>query len=196
MCPGPVKGWDTRTQSTPWLSHAQPRTATQPHRPKTGNEKKCSMNKLTPIPRPQAIKEIATHLADRDTFVIIIPPDLIGSAAHALRHTDTTYYLDNGTPFLLCTSRTGTSRLNVPRLIAALNMSPTVCVATVPKTVPAIELSKALAQPIPEDGSQDVVILQRPGHPVVWPMVFVDALEIVDPEAAKSIRAADLAGLS
>lgn len=139
----------------------------------------------TSISRATAVTTVAGHIADRDAFVITVPPNVLGDVTHGLRDVDGwTAYLDSGTPVIL-----QTDRVSVLAVTGAIILS--AAVVTVPKTVPAAVLSKALGQTIPDDGSQDLVVLHgADGEPIVWPLLFVDALDQVDPIAAAQLRAA------
>jgi hypothetical protein len=55
-----------------------------------------------PVPRDQAIADIAAHLMDRDAFVISVPPALVPTAAYRLKAlTACTWYSDNGTGIIM-----------------------------------------------------------------------------------------------
>lgn len=143
----------------------------------------------TPIDRGQAVHRIAAHLADRDSYVITVPPDLVDTVAENLASIpERTLYLDGGLPAVL-----RTDQASVLAVTGALTA--TAAVLVVPKTVPAAALTKALGQHVPEDGSQDIVVLMADG-PIVWPLLFVDALEVVDPRAAGQLRASNLPNLN
>lgn len=136
---------------------------------------------------PEGIKHIANQLADRHSFVITVPPGRLMQLADALEaHVPTwTAYLDNATGMVLRTPLAGTIRHVTP-------FAPTAAVVTVPKTVPAEHVSKAIGQHVPADGSQDIVVLLTPGEPTYFPMLFVNAMELVDPDVAATLRAHEL----
>lgn len=140
----------------------------------------------TPIARTRAVKDIAAHLADRDTFVLCVDPTLNESAADALHGIDATIYVDNGTELIL--------RTNDTRLLTVMTaLIPCMAVFLIPKTVPAAVLSEALGEHVPDDGSRDIVMLgAAPGRPMFWSLLFVDALQRVDPQVANTIRAAHI----
>ncbi|MFD7986798.1 hypothetical protein ACFV4M_25920 [Kitasatospora indigofera] len=139
------------------------------------------------LDRETAVRRIGDALADRTAFVITIPPGTASTLAGRLAPvTGWCAYLDNGTPTALATS-------NRKCLRAADALTPMVGVLVVPKTVPATQLSAVVGQPIPADGSQDVVVLTSPSHvgsPVFWPLLFVDAVTRVDPRLAAQLRTA------
>lgn len=141
--------------------------------------------------RDKAVRQIADHIADRDSYVITVPPTKLGALAAALaKHVPSwNAYLDNATGMILRTPLAGTVRF-------AERFAPTAAVVTVPKTIPAGRLSEALGQPVPPDGSQDIVILCTPGQAIFFPTVFVDALDIVDPHVAARLRANQLQNLN
>lgn len=142
----------------------------------------------TVIGRPAAVHQIAAPLADRSAFVIVTPPDLVADIAPRLGRLPTgwTAYLDNGTPVVVATGEP-----KAIALMAALSLPGGItAVVTVPKTVPAVMLTEAVGQEVPADGSQDLIMLHSGwNRPIIWPMLFVDALEQVDPRATAQIRA-------
>ncbi|MDJ0341777.1 hypothetical protein [Streptomyces sp. PH10-H1] len=141
--------------------------------------------------RPQAVKRIADHIADRDSYVITVPPDALTSFAHRLCDIpDWNAYLDNGTGTVLHTGHALT-------LLACDLIIETAAVVIVPKTVPTAVLTEAVGRDVPADGSQDIVILTGPaGRPVFWPLLLVDAIEIVDPAVAAQLRANQIHNLN
>lgn len=143
------------------------------------------------LERDHAVHTIAAHLADRDSYVITVPPYAITPMATRLCATaNHTAYLDTGLPFILATDEGAT-------LAAVGTLVPMAIVLTVPKTVPPSVLARAIGQPVPDDGSQDIVIIQRrDGRATHWPVLFVDALEAVDPRAAAEIRANQVQNLN
>lgn len=144
----------------------------------------------TIVDRGDAVKSIAGHLADRDSYVITAPPSTLATLSQTLRDVpDWTAYLDGGTPAVLHTGLAGALAV-----VDILTLSAAVIV--VPKTVPPSALSTAVGQEIPTDGSQDIVILMAPDEPVMFPLLFVDALAIVDPHAAAQLYANQTSNLS
>ncbi len=142
--------------------------------------------------RAEAVDAIASAIADRDAFVIIVPPTLVTALAAPLGDVPAwTAYVDNGTPMVLTT--TDAAALSIVDLLGV----PAAAVVTVPKTVPATVLTQAIGQEVPADGSQDIVLLADPETGfMVWPVLFLDALAKVDPKAAAAIRATDLTAQS
>ena len=143
------------------------------------------------VPRADAVAEIAAHLADRTAFVVAVPVKLSGPIAVGLKRVpDWTCYIDGGEEFVVRTQEPWVPEDASHKTLAAF-------VVVVPKTVPAATLSTAFDRPIPADGSEDVVILTPPDESgVTYPALFVDALELADPEVAAYIRATDVRGLS
>lgn len=134
------------------------------------------------ITRQAAVESIAEGIANHGAYVITVPPAALPTLVSAL--ADVAHwqaYLDSGTGTILRTDRS-----HAARVIASL--VPTAAVVTVPKTVPAGLLSLALGQRVSPDSGQDIVILTEPGKPICWPMLFVDALDIVSPETAAQLR--------
>ncbi len=141
-----------------------------------------------PLDRDRAVADIASAIADRTAFVILGPPHMLPALGYRLTSMpDWTAYIDSGNPLVL-RSQDAVTLCIVPTLL------PAAAVVTVPKTVPAAALSEALGQHVPDDGSRDLVMLHDgDAQPIVWPMLFVDALERVDPKAAAQLRVDDIA---
>jgi hypothetical protein len=141
------------------------------------------------IPRHTAVRRIADHLADRDSFVITLGPATIPAVRTTLDQIPTwTLYLDSGLADV--------TRTNQLEQLLRAELFPTAGVLTVPKTVPAHILRAVVGQALPDDGSQDVVILQNPDGTVDWPALFVDAVELVNPAIAAGLRTHEPAHLS
>ncbi len=141
------------------------------------------------IPRESAVHRIAAHITDRDVWLITVPPSLLPTVAEALGDVPGWLgYVDNGTGLILTTDRP-------MAIIATAVFIASTAVVAVPKTVPAAVLAEALGRDVPADGSQDLILLHE-GGPIVWPMLFVEALDRVEPAVAAHLRANDLANLS
>ncbi|WP_405423530.1 hypothetical protein [Streptomyces erythrochromogenes] len=133
------------------------------------------------IPRPTALERIAAHLDAQDHYLITSPPDTVGRLMQNLEDIPSWMaYVDNGSPTVLRTERPGAVRL-ASRILAVAT------VIVVAKTVPRRDLMAAIDQP---EGApaQDVFVLTTPGGPTWWPVLFADALALVDPEAAAELR--------
>lgn len=135
------------------------------------------------IRRDRAVRQIANHLADQDVYLITVPHGALESAVDTLDPiTPWQAYVDNGSGLVL---RSG---MREPVALAA-QLYTTVAVLVVPKSVDPEVLSSALRQPLPPDGSQDLLILRSRTGPIHWPLLFVDAVDQVDPIAAAQLRA-------
>lgn len=147
----------------------------------------------TVVPRAAAVRAVANAIADRAHFVIAVPPDHVASVIDRLAGIPRgwTAYVDNGSPMVLVTGEPGAA------VLLDLVGGAVVAVVTVPKTTSAAVLGGALSQPVPDDGSQDLVIIHdfEPG-PMCWPMIFVDAIERVDPAVAAQLHASDIRSMS
>jgi hypothetical protein len=143
-----------------------------------------------PIDRQEAVKAIAGHIADRDAFVVSVPPQLIQAVASRIdRLPKWTAFVDNGTDLVMTTSGF--------RMMAVIDLLvDTTAVLTVPKTVAASTLSEVVGQDVPADGSQDIVMLHTGAAPYIWPLLFLDALEVVDPGSPSQIRMNNLSNLN
>jgi hypothetical protein len=148
-----------------------------------------------PVPRAAAVRAIAAHVADRTAFVISAPPAILESAAHCLSGIgEGDCYMDNG---LDAVFRLSGQYVALAEVMAGLLPDLTAAVFTVPKTVPAARLSEALqGHPIPEDGSQDLVLLHADENRVEFPLLLVEALARVDPDIAMQLDANDVRRLS
>lgn len=141
--------------------------------------------------RSRAVREIADRIADRTHFVMISPTHRLARLVYDLAEQTPQWcaYLDSGSGMVLRTPHAGT--------VAAIKVFiETAGVVTVPKTVPAAKLAAVVDQPVPEDGSQDLVVLYEPGEPMFWPTLFVNAIDLVDPKAAATIRANQIQNLN
>ena len=152
-------------------------------------------SRCMPVPRAEAVRAIAAHIADRTAFVISAPPAIVESAAHCLRAIgEGDCYMDNGldTVFRLCGEYVA-----LAEVMAGLLPGTAAAVFTVPKIVPAARLSEALqGQHVPEDGSQDLVLLHADEGLVQFPTLLIEALALVDPAAAMQFAVNDVRRLS
>jgi hypothetical protein len=136
-----------------------------------------------PIGRARAVRFVCEALADRTHFLLLPPAGRAAEVAALLDGAEIPWvgYLDNGMELAL---RTDQAAL----LAVTESFAPLAVVMTVPKTVPAAKLANLLDREIPADGSRDLLVLTDSEH-TQWPMLFVAALDKVDPKAAASIRA-------
>jgi hypothetical protein len=148
------------------------------------------------LPRAEAVRRVAAHLADRDAFVVVggtlgdhTDQWLAALAAVPEWHA----YLDHGGPHVMRVAGPDVARVRLLTEAVGLDTLP---VAVVPKTVPAARIAEALGHPVADDGSQDIVAVSGERGRVDWPALFVDAVAVVEPRAAMQIRAADVRGLS
>lgn len=143
---------------------------------------------LTTCSRDTAVRRIAARLADRTHYVMSVPPPAIVAVATGLRDVpDWSAYLDAGLPAVM--------RCHDARALAVLAVlsGPMCAVVTVPKTVPPDVLSTITRTEVPADGSRDVLIVHLGEDvPMIWPLLFVDALAVLDPAVAAQIRAYDI----
>ncbi len=147
------------------------------------------------ISHATATDRVADHYADRTAFIILAGLNLDLQIATRLNTLAswTAYAIDAAGQVMVTD--------DLPLLIARATLAdligvPSITLFTVPKTVPAADLGRALGQDVPDDGSRDVIMCAKPGAPIAWPMVFVDALRKVDPKAAMSLEALDMARMS
>jgi hypothetical protein len=142
-----------------------------------------------------ATDRIAAHYADRTAFIILAGLNLDLQVANRLSALPAwTAYAVDASGLVLATD--DLNLLTARSILAGLAGVPSITLFTVPKAVPAVDLGEALGQHVAEDGSRDVITCTVPGEPIAWPMVFVEALRRVDPAAAMSLEANDLARMS
>lgn len=146
------------------------------------------------ITREDAVAQLASCIADRNAFLITAAPNLTLELAQRIAAVGPwTGYLDTGVDHILQTN--DIRALATTWAITTAVNGAAIAVFTVPKTVPAKKLSKAVGQNVPADGSQDILIVNQDAR-FYWPLLFVDAVERVDPAMASSIRASDVRNLS
>ncbi|MGW7344011.1 hypothetical protein [Streptomyces sp. NPDC054854] len=139
------------------------------------------------IPRPNALEHIAAHLDAQDHYLITSPPDTLGRLMQNLEDIPSWMaYVDNGSPTVLRTERPGAVRL-AGRILAVA------AVIVVAKTVPYRDVMAAIDRQPDGAPHEDVFVLTTPGAPTWWPVLFADALALVDPAAAADLRKEGLA---
>jgi hypothetical protein len=158
-----------------------------PRRPGAG-----TAHNAEPVPRAEAVRDIAAHVADRDAFVLAVPPDALAGATDALRNVrGATCYLDCGLP--------GVIRVRGPHLAQTTALARSqpagtaAAVFVVPKTLPGARLQELLRCPvdIAADGSQDLLMIQTRDC-FDLPALLVDAIGKYDPGFAASMYASDV----
>jgi hypothetical protein len=142
------------------------------------------LNRL--IGRGRALRFISEALADRTHFLLVPPVQRGTEVAELLDGAGIpwTGYIDSGQDTVLRVDQA--SLMMVTEQLARR----TAALITVAKTVPAEQLSSALDQAIAADGSQDLILMTDDGKQLHWPMLFVDALDRIDPVEAARLRAA------
>lgn len=147
------------------------------------------------ISHATATDRIASHYADRTAFIVLAGLDLdLHIAARLDTLAEWTAYAVDAAGQVMVTDNL--ALLRARSVATELFGIPSITLFTVPKTVPAADLGTALGEDVPDDGSRDVIMVAKPGAPIAFPMVFVDALRRVDPAAAMSLDALDLARMS
>lgn len=136
------------------------------------------------ISRADAVRAITDALADRTSFIVLVPHAAMPGMVEPLRRIRrSTTLVDNGLDAVL--------RTDDPRVLAIAGLfSPAIAVTLIPKTVSARRIGRALGQSVPEDGSRDIIGVGFTGAHQQWPTLFLAALDQVDPVTAESIRAA------
>lgn len=148
----------------------------------------------TLITRRAAVDAIAAHLADRTAFIVFAPPVLLAEVVGRLRSLPGwTGYLDTGRHTVV---QADTAEFSALGRVTRVLGTPAAAVLAIPKTVPAAQLAAALRREVAADGSQDILVISADGGPIHWPMLFVDALEQVDPAAAAQLHAEAIGRLS
>jgi len=127
------------------------------------------------MPRAQAIARLAAHRAERDAYLIAIPPSLIAPAALSLGLIrECVFYLDSAGTGDLVTAH-GPDAGTAVALTAALAGIPVVAVAVIPKTVAAVAVCAVLGEPDMDD-DRDLRALLQDDESTVWPRFLLDAL--------------------
>ncbi|MFI1937713.1 hypothetical protein ACH44C_11005 [Streptomyces purpureus] len=134
------------------------------------------------IPRAHALQHIATRLDAQDHYLIASPPDTLGRLMTNLEDIPSWMaYVDNGSPTILRTERPGAVRL-AGRILAVA------AVVVVAKTVPRRDVMAALNRETNPGHTEDIFVLTTPGGRTWWPVLFAEALDLVDPAAAAELR--------
>ncbi len=139
------------------------------------------------LDRGDALRELADAIAGRHHFVVPLAPEEFQQVEQINQALPGgCCYLDAGQPTVL--------RLRpAPRALSAflrLLPLPLGVVLVAPKTPEARRrLSHAGDRPIPINDQQDLVIPYYDGEGLVFPLLFVDALDLADPVAAARLRA-------
>lgn len=147
------------------------------------------------VPREEAVRDISAHVGGQDAFIVSVPSDALADITQRLRKlAGSTCYLDYGAPAV--------ARFRSPHLPEAMAVARSqppgtaIAVFIVPKTVPAVHLSKLLGSQlhgvdIPADGSQDLLMIHSRDR-MDWPALLVDAIGEHDPQFAVQLYANDL----
>jgi hypothetical protein len=138
--------------------------------------------------RSDAVMRIASRLQDQTHYVIAAGPQHAADIAAKLEDiVDVEILLDNGTDLIVTTTPAAAE------CIAALAATPVTAIALVPKTTPTTTMHNRFEAQIPADGSRDIVLVSSTEKgPMIWPMLFVDAIDVYDPVAAMAIHASDI----
>jgi hypothetical protein len=136
----------------------------------------------TSLDRASAVKQLSGPVFDRHSFLVAVSLRRLAEQVHAFGDGTVpvwTAYIDHGGSAVLRTS-------DVNLLEAHTRSVPGSAVLVIPKTVPATALREVFGQPLPEDGSRDLIDLDTD----FWPTLVFEALEAVNPEAAAFVRSA------
>lgn len=136
------------------------------------------------ITRATAVDQLAGHLAEQDAFVMMVNPTHLSRLVERLHLIPKwTAYIDNGTDDVIRTNDQGV-------LLLSDVLMPVAAVLAIPKTVPAAVIGEAIDEPFAENGPDILMLGFNSNGPVVWSVMFLDALERVDAEMVATIRAA------
>jgi hypothetical protein len=136
------------------------------------------------LDRKDAVAEIVSAMNGQAHYLVTAPPGTITVLGESLGHLSTwRAYVDSGVPTVMSTN-------DASALFVTSLLMPMAAVIVVPKTVSPAELSEVLGRTVPEDGSQDIVILhEAEDAPIIWPMLFLEAMRVVDPDVVEQILA-------
>lgn len=144
------------------------------------------------VARAEAVAVLAGRYESRDAYLVTAGPDELAAAMKRLGGVPgCTCWLDNGTDTVL--TFTGDVIAMLPVLMDTLPSQVPLCgVLAIPKTISASDISAALGQDIPADGSQDLILLAPPDTgEITWPLCLVQAIARSDPRAAADLVRAD-----
>jgi hypothetical protein len=143
-----------------------------------------------PIPRADAVGELAQLLAGHGWFVIVLAPEVVTAGLSRLNGiSECRYFMDNGTEEVYTvTGEQGGEAAALPNVLLGDGVQ--VVVAAVPKSVPANRLAELLGVRIDQPDKQDLIILQGPSGQTGWPVLLLDAMELFEPGSTASIRTA------
>ena len=147
---------------------------------------------MTVISRGDAVGQLADHIRGASAYIVAAGPGQVASALRRLPPVsqDSTAYLDRGDGETVMIAR-GRALAVMPEVIEAA-AGPVAGILVIPKTVPAKRIGKALGQDIAADGHQDMIMLTTAGAKLMnYPSVMLEALALVDPQAAMQIRVAE-----
>jgi hypothetical protein len=153
---------------------------------------------VTPIPREQAVEQLAAAIADRRDYLIPAPSlnRAVGYALH-LVGLPATWYLDSGQALVMRISgRAGDDTLaGLTAIGLVVNRDAVTGVGVIPKSPRArARFERVIGRPI--GPGEDLIIAVEPdpaGEPrIAWPTLAVDAIDRLDPVAAARIRAGHL----
>ncbi|MFI9274638.1 hypothetical protein ACIGXM_28610 [Kitasatospora sp. NPDC052896] len=137
------------------------------------------------IDRNTALWRVAKAYRDRTHFIATVSPGMAGEVAQRLEGLrGWEMLLDSGGGAILATSSSGL--VEVTDKLSAVESAGVVLAS---KSVDSAELGDRLGQEIPEGKDLFVIGDADDGELMVWPTLFVDALDLVDPVAAAQMRA-------
>lgn len=139
------------------------------------------------IPRSEVVTRLAARFKERDAYMVAAGPGEVPSAAaRPAPLGEATAYLDRGDDTVMTV--TGTALKVMPDVTEAAP-GQAAAVWVIPKTVATARLGSALGGDIPADGSRDLIMITtHDGGHTAYPMILVDAIGQVDPQAAADIR--------
>lgn len=132
------------------------------------------------VHRTEVIDALASHMDASDAYIIVPATD--GSTAGLITALED---LHNWTAYVDC----GTDAIAVTNAAAIVwvvaKLAPRIAmVVTIDKSESGDTLAEVLGIYAPEDDEQDIFILADQDGPLAWPMMFVSAVEKVDPDGA------------
>ncbi len=141
----------------------------------------------TILERPDALHEIADAIGDRRHFIVLLSPETSPHTPDFIRALPgASCYLDAGLPTVL--------RMQPPprALPALLQLLPLRCgvILVAPKTPEGRRrLGRLGSRPGSTADEQDLVLPYHEGEGFAFPLLFVDAVDLVDPVGAAQLRA-------
>lgn len=160
------------------------------NRKRTRKNQRAGAGSLTTYPpRLDAVEAIAAAVADKQHWVLSVPPVAAMQVVDRLSTTTAVYWTEMGVdehPALRIAATPDRAGHYLAGMTASSLGLPLVVVIDKAGVAPSL-LADLLGHRVPDDGSQDVVIWTWRDK-TAWPLLLLDAFQLVDPAGADTIR--------